>query len=475
MGLFVNTNVASINAQRNLAASGRLVNRAYQRLSSGLRINSAKDDAAGLSISTRFTSQIRGLNQAARNTGDGLSMAQTIEGALQETTNILQRIRELSVQAASDINTEADRASLDDEVQALIEELDRIGETTTFNNQHVLNGEFVQSFFHVGANAWETIAVSVKDARPLSLGRAAVVTSVQVGTDALAKDANPILINGITLRSTSAVDDTVSTSFATGSAIAKANAINDIAELTGVRVRALTTLDEANDDVTAGTLDQANYLQINGEVIIGFAVQEDDADGELVAQINAVVDKTGVVASLDANYRVVLSAVDGRNIEVQAVGNAANITGLGAGVTTARLEFTSTDQFFIRAPAVADLNRIGFQVEQLVGVQNSQAMQSVDVRTRDTANRAIEVVDRALEQVSRDRSRLGAVQNRLESTISNLSTISENMSASRSRILDADFAGESAELARNQILQQAGTTILAQANQNTQAALSLLQ
>ncbi|MCA9538355.1 MAG: flagellin [Myxococcales bacterium] len=471
MGLFINTNIASINSQRNLTASTNRLTRSFQRLSTGKRINSAKDDAAGLAITTRFSAQIRGLNQAVRNTNDGISLAQTVEGALQESTNILQRMRELAVQAASDINTEKDRESINSEVNQLIAELDRIGNTTTFNNQKVINGDFVQSFFHVGANAYETLSVRVRDARSTNLGLSAIATTDVVGTDALARGAADVVINGITIRTTVAEDDTVSTSFATGSAIAKAAAINDMTEFTGVQARALTTVDEGNADIAGGTLDSANFLTINGRVITGFNVVADDANDELTAQINAVSDLTGVVATLDENAHLVLSAVDGRNIEVLAAGAAANVTGLAQGVTTSRLELSSDEQFFVSGGQLAD---IGFAAAQIIGVTRTNSVATVNVLDRDAANRAIEVLDRALAQIAQDRSDLGAVQNRLESTIANLSTISENLSASRSRVEDADFAQETAELARNQILQQAGTTILAQANQSPQIALSLL-
>jgi len=474
MGLYVNTNVASLNAQRNLLSSSKKLATSYQRLSSGLRINSAKDDAAGLAISTRFTSQIRGLNQAVRNTNDGISMAQTVEGALQESTHILQRMRQLAVQSANDINTLKDREALNDEVTQLVDELNRIGDTTKFNDQNVLNGDFVQNFFHVGANAYETIGVSVKDARATALGRAAITTSAEVTADAFDKAANSLLINGVTVRSTSAVDDTVSTTLNASSAIAKAEAINDNSELTGVTARVMSSVDDANADITAGTLDQANYVEINGKIITGFSIETDDANHELVAQINAVAEETGVVASIDANSRLVLTAIDGRNIDVNAVGNGAAITGLDTEVTFGRIEFSSDDQFLVDEVG-AGLARAGFANQQLVGVNTANSVDTVNVLDREQSNRTIEVVDRALAQISRDRSRLGALQNRLESTINNLSTVSENLSASRSRILDADFAEESAKLARNSIMQQAGTTILAQANQATQTALSLLQ
>ena len=215
MGLYVMTNNASLNAQRNLSNNMNSFNRTYQRLSSGLRINSARDDAAGLSISTRFTSQIRGLNQAMRNTNDGISLAQTVEGALQESTAILQRMRELSVQAANDVNTQADRVSINEEIQQLVTELNRIGDTTTFNGQNVLDGQYIQKFMHVGFKARETVDVTVSDARATALGRTALVETAVVTTNAFDKAGGSVIINNITIRNTTATDDTVSTSFAT--------------------------------------------------------------------------------------------------------------------------------------------------------------------------------------------------------------------------------------------------------------------
>jgi len=471
MGLYVMTNMASINAQRTLGSNARLLNRTYKRLSSGIRINSAADDAAGLAISTRFTSQIRGINTAVRNTNDGISMAQTLEGALTESTAILQRMRELSVQAANDINTTADRESIDAEVQQLITELDRIGDTTVFNDQQVLNGDFVQRFFHVGANENETVAVTVRDARAGALGRTALITSSVVTTHAFNKGNGDVIINGITIRDTTSTDDAVSTSFATGSAISKAQAINDATDFTGVRAKVLETSDALNGDIQGGQLDEANFIRINGEVITGFEIVTDDANSELVSQINSISQETGVVAHLDENYRLVLTAVDGRNIEIEAAGNGTAITGLGQGVTTAGLELESEKQFFVDG---ANFDYAGFNTNQIVGVTAINSVATVNVLDRQSANRTIQVVDRALEQISADRAGLGALQNRLNNTINNLGSISENISAARSRILDADFALESANLARHQIIQQAGTTILSQANQATQAAVSLL-
>ncbi len=477
MAMYINTNLASLNAQRNLFKSTTQLGRTFQRLSSGLRINSARDDAAGLAISNRFTAQIRGLNQAVRNTNDGISLAQTVEGALQESTNILQRIRELSIQAANDTNSDSDRGSLDLEVQQLVDELNRIGDTTTFNNQRVLDGSFIQSFFHVGANAHETIAVSIKDARASSLGRAAVLTTNVVSTQAIA--SGDLLINGVTVRATNDFDDTVSTTLNASSAIAKAEAINDMTKFTGVKARVLETVVDGNADITAGTLDSTDYIQINGETITGFRIETADGSGELANQINAMSAKTGVVATLDTDNRLVLTATDGRNIEVfTSSAAAAAITGLNGGtaatnVQLSTLEMSSDKQFFITG---ANTNEalIGAVDNSITGVTANNAVDTIDISSRAGANRAIEIIDRALDQVSVDRAGLGAIQNRMENTISNLSLISENLSAARSRIMDSDFAEETAALTRNQILQQAGTSVLAAANQAPQQALTLL-
>ena len=473
MGLFVMTNAASLNAQRNLTTNQSSFNRTYQRLSSGLRINSARDDAAGLSISTRFTSQIRGLNQAMRNTNDAISLSQTVEGALQESTNILQRMRELAVQSANDVNTEADRKSINQEIGQLITELNRIGDTTTFNSQNVLDGSYIQKFMHVGFKARETVDVTLSDARATALGRTALVRTEVVTTNAFDKAGGSVTINDITIRNTTATDDTVSTSFATGSAIAKAAAINDATQHSGVIARVQATEVTNNNNVTAGTLNETSFIQINGEIITGFAVTTDDSNGELAAQINAMTERTGVVATVDKNFRLELTATDGRNIEVIASdANAATITGLSTGVTTAAIELESEEAFVVDGN---NFDYLGFDRKQIVGVNSvNSSVATVNTLTRDSSNRTIEIVDRALEQISADRGKLGALQNRLESTLNNLGSISENASAARSRIMDADFAAESANMARNSILQQAGTSIIAQANQAGQAALSLL-
>ncbi|MFN3201825.1 MAG: flagellin [Bradymonadia bacterium] len=474
MGLFVNTNARSLGAQNTLNKTSKKLSTSFERLSSGLRINSAKDDAAGLAISNRMTAQVRGLNQAVRNANDGISLVQTAEGALQESTDIVQRMRELAVQAANDTNTDADRQNLQDEVDQLVSELDRIGNNTTFNNQNILDGSFNGARFQIGANSNQSLSVNISDARSTALGASARETGSTAGTQAIA--ANDVVINNVSIRATNAVDDTVSTSLATSSAIAKAAAINDSSEFTNVTAIANSTVDDGNADVAGGALDATNFITINGQDITGVTVSADDADGTLVDTINSYADSTGVIASLDSSNNVVLTAVDGRNIEVTATGAGAARTGLGAGVSQGTVTLQSSENISATLTANGS-SAIGFgggAGNIVLGKNSSSSVSTIDITSRDGANRAIDIADQALSYLSETRSSLGATQNRLESTINNLSATSENLAAARSRIQDADFAQETADLTRTQILQQAGTSILAQSNQSSQIALSLL-
>ena len=394
MGLYVNTNIASLTAQRNVGSANRSLGRSFERLSSGLRINSAKDDAAGLGISDRMTAQVRGINQAIRNTNDGISLAQTAEGGLAESTSLLQRIRELSVQSANDTNTEQDRVSLQQEVDALVTELDRIAEKTTFNNQTVLDGSFIGAKFQIGANANDTITVGIKDARAGSLGRQVRETSVSDIATTGAGDrlqTGDIIFNGVNIRETSAADDSLSTSFAAASAIAKAAAINDATEFTGVRAIVEETVIVGTADIGAVTLDSTTNLTINGSLITGFRVEANDATDTLVNAINAVSDDTGVVASLNEQNRLELSADDGRNIEVVMVGAAIGGLAGGAGsfVTGGRLTLQSEEQFSLTG-AVGAATKLGFgAAQQLFGVNGNAAVSTIDVTTcrRQRSNR----------------------------------------------------------------------------------------
>jgi flagellin len=481
MGLFINTNQSALNAQRQLTSSSSALGRSFERLSSGLRINGAKDDAAGLSITNRFTAQIRGLNQAVRNSNDGISLSQTAEGALNETTNILQRMRELAVQSANDTNNASDRASLQAEVAQLKDELDRIATTTNFNGNKLLDGTFIARDIQVGANVGETLSITVAGAGTSQLARQA-----RHDADTFVKATGfggALVINNATIRNTVGADDRVSTTMSDFSAIAKANAINDSFSATSVRAIVNETELNAKNAVTAMTLDADNWFEVNGEKIAGFTFENNDATGTLVDAINAVSSDTGVVAGLDASGKLTLTAADGRNIAVEfsngtvntALGsislstNAATVVG-SVVIATADITLQSDKLFEMSGGSL-----IGFAIDGVFGTNGQYAVQAVDIGSRKGAVTALDIIDLALENVSSQRADLGALQNRLESTINNLTTTSENLSASRSRILDADFAAETAALSRNQIIQQAGVSILAQANQQPQIALSLLQ
>jgi len=490
MGLFINTNTSSINARRRLSESTGELSRSFERLSSGLRINSAKDDAAGLSISNRMTAQIKGLDQAVRNSNDGISLAQTAEGALNETTNILQRIRELSVQAASDVNNDLDRKSLNEEVKQLIQEVDRIAKNTSFNGNKLLDGSVLNKVLQVGANVGETLSIGIQKADATELARQMRRESIDGVDTAINIDSvagNTLTIAGVAIRNTSTSDDQISTSLKAGSAIAKAAAINDAFEFTGVKAIVGKTTYQGSAPIGPGTLSENQYLIVNGQKIAGFVVQENDANGALVDAINAVSDVTGVIAKKDATNALVLTAEDGRNITVESGGPGANpvvgnVTGLADGVYGGKITLQATKQtdMILGTNMNTALGNITFDAAfagslAIFGLNTDYSVSTIDITSREGATLSLDIVDLALEQISSQRAKLGALQNRLESTINNLNTNSENLSAARSRILDADFAAETARLSRNQIIQQAGTSILAQANQQPQLALSLLQ
>ena len=495
MGLYINTNASALNAQRQLNSTTNSLGRSFERLSSGLRINGASDDAAGLSITTRFSAQIRGLNQAVRNSNDGISLAQTAEGALNETTNILQRIRELAVQSANDTNNSNDRTSLQAEVKQLKAELDRIAETTNFNGNKVLDGDFLAKDIQVGANVGETLSVSIAGAGTKDLARQARYDGGSFVSAASFSGSN-ITINGTNVRKTVDADDSKSTTGQDFSAISKAAAINDVSGSTGVRAIVNATEVTGDRAVAALTLDTSNHFSINGEKISGFTVSANDADGALRDAINAVSDTTGVTASLSSGGALMLTAADGRNIFAEfssattvadalgdfdgfntadaALVTAASGATLQSFVATGKITLQSNTDFELTQNGAGTLIGFGTTDEGVYGVNTTHSVYSVDISDRAGAVQALDTIDLALENVSSERAKLGALQNRLESTINNLSTTSENLTASRSRILDADFASETAQLSRNQIIQQAGVSILAQANQQPQVALALL-
>jgi flagellin len=486
MGSAINTNVASLNAQRNLGSSQKTVTTSLQRLSTGLRINSAKDDAAGLAISERMTGQIRGLNQASRNANDGISLAQTAEGALTQTTDLLQRMRELSVQSANDTNTSSDRQALQDEVTQIQEEINRIAKTTEFNGQKIIDGSFASASFQVGANAGQTIDVSISSAKGSSIG--AVAEGTSAGTQAeLAVDmtALEIKVGDGDLRKVSS-----SANFAEGAAVggrstssafAKAAAIND-AGIEGLTATANTKgTTTVAGGIIGGGAGQTYDLVINGETIYAGVDVDATASGaalnvtQVRDAINAQSSKTGVVASLDGND-MPLTATDGRDITVDEVvsGGEVGITG-GTFIDGAALKgsvtLSATETISFNAAAAGGTTSLGFAGAI---AKDTKGIDDVSIKTRDGAESAIKRIDAALGQINSSRSNLGAVQNRFENTVTNLQNTSENLSAARSRIRDADFAAETANLSKAQILQQAGTAMLSQANSLPQGVLSLL-
>jgi len=460
MPQIVNTNLFSLNAQRNLNESQNALGQSLQRLSSGLRINSAKDDAAGLAIAERFTSQIRGLNQAIRNANDGISFAQTAEGGLSTSTSALQRIRELAVQSANDTNSASDRGAINNEVQQLIAEVRRIATTTQFNGQNVLDGSSSSLSFQVGANQNQTISVDGVDARSDVLGaRVSTSGSIdQTGIDASIA-ANNLVVNGIAIDlSGLSAGDSVSDI---------AGAINAQTSLSGVSAQTATTVLTEDLAQTAGT---ATVNGVSVTLLAGTSTANRDSN---IAAINALTGQTGVTAAAGAGNTLTLSNSDGTDIAIAGgtnLGGAAETYSAGLVLAgSVGQAYTATGTFGVQGTS----NAVAATV--LGGAQADQSVTNTSVLTQADSTAALLTLDFALSQVNTLRSELGAVQTRFESTISNLQITSENLTAARSRIQDADFAAETADLTRGQILQQAGLSIVAQANSLPQSVLSLLQ
>ncbi|WP_313209380.1 flagellin [Stutzerimonas nitrititolerans] len=381
MALTVNTNVASLNTQRNLSNSSSALQTTMQRLSTGSRINSAKDDAAGLQISNRLGSQISGLNVAVKNSNDGISMAQTAEGALQQSTNILQRMRDLALQAANGSNSETERGALNDEVTQLKKELNRISNTTTFGGRQLLDGNFGTTTFQVGSAANETISVKIGE------------------------------------MSTKSLDAT----YSSGS-IAAANVASGAMAASGA--------------IFKGTVDGK---AVEVQVAAGGTYKDNVESAQALA-----------TAINDANIGIGAFVTSGGSIELISSHASGDIVASGGAGTASGTAVTVSD--------VKD-----------------KAVEDIDIGEVKGAQEAVIVIDEAIKSIDSQRAELGAVQNRFENTIANLQNIGENVSAAKGRIQDTDYAAETAALSKNQILQQAGTAILAQANQLPQAVLSLLQ
>ena len=499
MASVINTNISSLTAQRNLMMSQASLATSMQRLSSGLRINSAKDDAAGLAISERFTTQIRGLNQAARNANDGISLSQTAEGALGEITSNLQRIRELAVQSANSTNSASDRLALDAEVQQRLAEIDRVSTQTSFNGQKILDGTFGNAAFQVGANVGDTISVNLSTSmRTTAIGQVATGTSTAEVTVAALSGSGTIKVGSADAKTIGASVAGTADGQSLGSAYAKAVAIN-AASVPGLTATATNNIEFTVADTVVSSGD-TYYLTINGtDIFTGTASAL--TTQQITDAINAQSSNTGVTAALSGTD-LRLTAADGRDIAIgqTAVGTTGGLTAQVDGSSTvngvvyrdgtfgtaANATNGSTDALAVNGGTLTltateniqitgDGAIMGFAAAGITIAKDTTTISSVNVKDVAGANNTITRTDAALTSVSSLRSTFGAIQNRFDSVIANLSTTAENLSASRSRIQDADFAAETANLSRSQILQQAGTAMVAQANQLPQGVLQLLQ
>ena len=476
MPLYVNTNVSSLNAQRQLISSGNQLDQAFERLSSGFRINSAADDAAGLQISNRLGSQIEGLNQGNRNANDGISVAQTAEGALQESSSILQRMRTLAIQSENGLNSSEDKAAIQKEIGVLQDELTRIADTTSFGGEKLLNAD-KQKTFQVGANANETISFALQSTKASDIGafqQDLISNPNQAGTADVTATASGSVVFG-----QSGETDTLTLSNGI-SAKGIADQINGFSN-TDISATA------KNNAIISGFTSPAGAdatVNLNGTSI---TVGQGSSLADFADTLNENSDTTGVRADLVGN-ELRLTGIEGEDIDfdtvdatsglaftIQGANSEFEVQGSTAAVSNGNdafikgtVELSSTSDFTVDTSGATNAGAIDNSGGTLSNVG------SIDLSKEGGGQSAIDVIDSAIAQIDSFRADLGAAQNRFQATIRNQANISENLSEAQSRIKDADFASETAKLTQAQILQQASQTILAQANQRPQAALSLL-
>ncbi len=486
----INTNIGALAAQANMTRVNDQLNSAMTRLSTGLRINAAKDDAAGMAIGEKMTAQIMGLNQGVRNATDGKNLIDTTESAHVEVSNMLQRLRELAVQSSNDTNTSSDRGNIVAESRQLIAEINRVSETTTFNGMNIMDGSFSGKQFQIGADANITVSVNVESTRATEIGAFTLRSDVNVadGASAIAAGTN-IIISGHA--GSAEVDQS-----AEMSARQLASAINGVSSQTGVSATAQTVAKLSNLDAKG----QLSF-RINNVDVGPVAISDENDLRSLRDAINAVTTRTGVTAGMgDNNGEIILTDTTGANI---AISNFVSDDGAGGDLTldvdVLNADGTSATTTFNTSESLTDgdsatvTGQVTLSSTKVFSVhtsdnttdeaffQNSNSpsqleqLAEIDLSTAEGAGRAINVIDMALSKVSQARSDLGAVSNRLDSTISNLTNISTSVEAARSQIMDADFAAESTNLARGQILSQAATAMLAQANASKQNVMSLLR
>ncbi len=471
MSFQINTNVGALNAHMNAVNNNKGLDKSLAALSSGLRINKAADDAAGLSIANQLKSQAQGLGQSIKNANDGINIAQTADGALEEYTNIINTVRTKAIQAASDGQNDDSRKAIQADITKLLKEANNIAKTTSFNGQNLLDGSFQNKNFHVGAYSEETVGINIGNVRTNDIGKHVdAVGSVAVGAAALAAGDLKISIDGEKMSASVGAssaeqngDNILSIAHSANSAYAKAIAINAISDKTEVKAIAKTEVLTANSQVTAGTI-AAGSLTINNVDIGEVTTLASDSDGALMNAINAVSDKTHVIAT-NVGGVMKLTSEDGSDINV---GGAAGTSGLDVAAHQGKITLISDHTVQLTGG-----DKIGH--DATANLSKKGALDSIDVTTREGAEKAIRIADAALKQLDAQRSNIGSVQNQLESTVRNISVTQVNVTASESTIRDVDFALESANLKKHNILAKAGTYALSQANAAQENITSLLR
>ena len=502
MALTVNTNVASLNSQRNLQGSSNNLATSLQRLSTGSRINSAKDDAAGLQIANRLTSQINGLNIAVKNSNDGISMAQTAEGALEQSTNILQRMRDLALQSANGSNSDGERKALNAEVDELKKELDRIANNTSFGGKKLLDGSFGTTTFQVGSAANEMVSMKIDKMSTSALTSnvlRATIPGAEGAEGAEGAGGSYTIEGGVNVGGTKAEDSL------SGATVTTADHDDDGTDVTGTATVTANITFAANSTVTLKDGNGEDYTHTFDEEFT-FEVTADHAytgSGDGTPGNTAAPTDWGELHTIDSNAAAAITAAFNTQINDKVLAhvngssgpedageagetdnslqvtaskiNDANI-GVGAFVKDGALELVADGGKMDNAAAVQALKDLGVELaEDFAFTSESKQISGIDLNTVQGSQEAIVTIDQAIQQIDAQRADLGAIQNRFENTIGNLQNIAENVAAARGRIQDTDFAAETANLSKQQILQQAGTAILAQANQLPQAVLSLLR
>ena len=495
MGFRINTNIGAMNSHRNATQTNIALDKSLQALSSGLRINTAADDASGMAIANSLRSQASGLGQAINNANDGIGVAQTADGALDEYQNIINLVRTKAIQAASDGQNTDSRAAIQRDITKLLEEAQNIAVTTQFNGQALLDGSFQNKSFHIGAYKDETVDISISSAQTNAIGahsRETGATSSGAGT---VNSAATAALNGAATTAAAAFDAAVAVNSVVvgvsasgaangqtaGSAWAKASAINAVTDKTGVTATAITVA-TGTAAITAGTFDTNNTgaasLIINGIDIGNVTIQANDADGALRNAINAKSDDTGVIATLDGG-KLVLTANDGRDIKLDNNGGTSSNGTIALGDNSADLIYSGKltvegeGEINVQEGAAGTAGFAALGEDR--DISHSNAADSVSVTTREGAENTILTMDYALQQLDTIRSNIGSTQNQLESTIRNISVTQVNVAAAESQIRDVDFAAESANFAKNNILAQSGSYAMSQANAVQQNVMKLLQ